>query len=58
MDESFEVGDELNINSIKKKKVMFEGNHCELSAYLFTKHNPFRRFLYTISNSTWFETVI
>lgn len=58
LDESLELNEEFNINTIKKKKEEFEDNECELSLYLFTKRNKFRRFLYWLSNHSGFELVI
>ena len=32
----------------RKKALMFKGNNCELSFYVFSKENPFRRLLYSM----------
>jgi hypothetical protein len=34
---------------------MFKDNNCELSFYVFTKLNPFRRFLYSVAYSKIFD---
>ena len=43
---------------VKSVKIDFDGNHCEKSFFLFTKHNYFRKNLYRIVTNTKFEGVV